>query len=131
MAVLPGITQQSQSVENVLGPSPPLSAPTVSGHKKSLSFHERRLRPGLTRLETSLPDINRVGRFSETYKASEVPDLKPQRVLKLPKINVPRQSLPALIPHPPPTRRYGNHNNNENNTFEVKYDSPGIVVNRM
>lgn len=116
VAVFPGKAQQYQSGENVLCPSPPLSASSASGDRKLPRFRERRLRPGLTSLGTSLPDIKGVGRFSETFKASEGPDLKRQQALKLPRINVP--SLPALIPHPPPTRRYGNKND-----FEVKKDS--------
>lgn len=110
VAVLPSIGQRCQSGEDVLCPSPPLSASRASGDGKLPSFRELRLRPGPTSLGTSLPDIKGVGRFSETFKASEVPDLKQQQVLKLPRINVRRPSLPALIPHPPPTRRYGDKN---------------------
>lgn len=118
VAVFPGIAQRCQSGENVLCPSPPLSASRASGDRKLLSFRERRLRPGLSSLGTSLPEIKGVRRFSETFKASEVPDPKQQQVLKLPRINVRHPSLPALVPHPPPTRRYGNKNH-----FEVKKGS--------
>ncbi|TNN00557.1 hypothetical protein fugu_011803 [Takifugu bimaculatus] len=102
VAALPAITQRSQSGETVLCPSPPLSTSRATGNRKQSGFREHRLRPGL---KTSLPDIKGVGHFSETVKASEVPDLKRQQFQKLPRISVPCQTLPALIPHPPLTRR--------------------------
>lgn len=110
VAALPAITQRSQSGETVLCPSPPLGTSRAAGDRKQSGFREHRLRPGLTSLKTSLPDIKGVGRFSETFKASEVPDLKRQQFQKLPRINVPCQTLPALIPHPPSTRRYSDNN---------------------
>lgn len=100
--MLPAIARRTQPGENVPCPPPPLSSSRASGEGKLPSFRERRLRPGLTSSGTSLPDIKGAGRSLETFKAPEVPDLKRQQVQKLPRINV----LPALIPHPPPPRRY-------------------------